>query len=351
MKAQTYYRCKNCSGIKAKDAGKPLSSCPDCGREDFQVLVPVDDEMKTDPLSGRKKAALTALVAFAGIASVTVFLLFGQLLQGYMTFDARREATEKTHESLTTKIQAQEATLSTLTKKAAEEIAQATANVRVIETSANAAKAELAEAETAVHRERLTLSNETIRVAGIRTELAELEKDRNILTRKVDALAAEEARLSVAVEAAMTRTNRLAFQLAATEKAQASANTELLKSQTALDLANAARDKAKEQTEAQTARLTTLATRKEALESDIRDRERTQATLDAAITELKKQHGITLTEATKTRAALDTLNSARDKAREDTETLSARAAILKADVAALERTKTDAEKAKGVTGK
>lgn len=434
MKAQSYYRCENCGKIAARDAGKCMSSCPDCGNGNLKILVPVDDETKGDPLSRCKKNALATLIGLAGLASVAVFLLFGRLLQGYMTFDAGREATERAHERLSADIQVQEARLSSLTRRIAEaeerkatlaeaearfvvltnqtslaeternrlletlttanielasvtgtvaglrveigalkreksglmeaadlerkelekreaEVQKASEMVRQIEALATSAKAELAETQKALHHERLAVSNETAKVAGVRTEVAGLEDDLNRLRAKVDVLTAEDARLAAAVDSAVSRTNRLAFGVANAEKANASAVAELVKAQASLDAVNAVRDKTREEAYALSARVESLAARKEALETHIHDMEITEAKLVAAVSEIKKQQVAAIPEAAKAQAALDALGVARDQAREEADAQSARAAALKFEVIALEKAKADAEKAKGVPEK
>lgn len=351
MKAQTHYRCKNCGRIETCEAGKQLSSCPDCGSGSLQILVPVNSEKEANSLSVRTKASLAALIGFAGVASIIVFLLFGRLLQEYITFDAGREAAEKARERLSTEIQAQEATLTSLNKKAAEELTRASENARQVEASANSAKATVLEAENALQRTRFALSNETARVAGVRTELAGLEDDRSRLRQKVEGLTAEEARLSAAVQAAVSFTNRLSGEVQLAAKAQATASADLIRIQTELDTATSARDKAREQLDEKVSRVSSAVARREALEAGIRDMEKTQAAMEAAITELKRQNNVALAETAKTRAAVDALNTARDKAREEADAQSARAATLKAEVIALEQTKADAEKLKGVPGK
>ena len=434
MKTQSYYRCYNCGKIFTRDSGSLLSCCPDCGNGNLKVLVPVDDEMKGDPLSGRKKIALAGLIGLAGFASVTVFLLFGRLLQGYMTFDAGREAAGKAHERLAAEILVQEARLSSLKVKMAEsesrestlliieerfvaltnkislaenernkvletlktsniELACVTGTVaglnfeigvlkrdknglmeavdlerkkmdkaetevqkesemlRQTEVSATSAKAALAETQKTLQLERLALSNETVKIAGIRAKRADLEDDLDRFRKKVEARTAEDARLAAVIDDAVSRTNRLAFGVADAEKAKTSAVSELVKAQSALDAMNAARDKAREEADAQSARLALLAARKEAIDTDIRDMEKTKGTLDATILELKKQRAATIPELAKTQAALDTLNISRDKAREESDTQSARAAALKVEVSALEKAKAAIEKEKGVSKK
>ncbi len=351
MKAQSYFRCENCGKIAATDLGNRLAACSDCGSENLKILVPVDDEAKVDPLSDRKKTAMAVLIGLAGIAAVTVFLLFGRLLQDYIAFDAKRETAEKAHERLATEIQAKEATLATLSKKASEELLQVSENAKHIETTASFAKAALVETEAALHRTRMALSNETAKVIGAQTQLDRLEEEWNRIRKKVDALAAEEAQLVATVGAAMTRTNRLVSDVAAAEKAQTSANAELAKALTTLDTAYAARDKVREEAQALAVRVRTLAERQEALEEDIRDKQKVQTGLEASIAELKNQHGNFLSEMNKARAALDSLIASRDKTREEADTQSARLAVLKAEVATLEKAKAGAEKVKGELGR
>jgi chromosome segregation protein len=399
-----------------------------------KILIPVDDETKGDPLSGRKKTALATLIGLAGFSSVAVFLLFGRLLQGYMTFDAGREVTERAHERLSADIKVQEASLSSLISRIAEaeerkasfaetearfvvltnqtslaeternrllealttankelasvtgtvaglrveidarkreksrlmedadlkqeelekrdaEVKKASEMMRQIGAEATSAKAALAETQKALQQEQLVLSNETTKVAGVRTEVAGLEVDLNRLRAKVDALAAEDARLAAAIDSAVSRTNRLAFGEAEAEKAYTSAVAELVKTQAALDAANAARDRSREVADSQSARVAALEARKEVLGSNIQDMEKNEARLIAALAELKKQQTAAIAEAAKAQAALDTLSALRDKAREEADAQSARAAALKAEAIALEKAKADVEKARGVPEK
>ena len=351
MKTRTYYRCKNCDKITAKESGERLVSCLDCGSNSLQVLVPVSDDVKADPLSGGKKSALLVFIGLAGISSIAVFLIFGRLLQGYLVFDATREANERAQQRLAAEIQTQEAAITSLSKKAAEEVTQASERTRQLESAANSAKAALLEAENALHRAQLTFSNETSRVSGVQTEMAELEGERAKLRKKVDALGAEDAAISAAIAAAASRTNRLASEVAAAMLAQTSASADLAKVLTALDRANADRDKAKDQWETQLARVAALGARRQALEVEISDREKTQAILDASIAELKKQSAAALAETTRARAGLDTINTARDKAREEADAQSARSSILKAQLSALEKAKAEVDNGKGALGK
>lgn len=351
MNTQTYYRCGNCENIAAKDAGDRHNMCADCGSVDLKVLVSVDEDSKGDPLSDLKKKALATLVGLVVVAVVSVFLIFGRLLQGYIEYDTNHEVAEKANGRLVKEIQGKEATLELLAKKAIEEKAQIVENARQTESAASSAKAILAETEDALQRTRVALTNSSAKAVGIRAELGNLEDESGRLRKRVDALGAEEAHFLVTLRAAATRTNRLAAEVATAEKAQVVANGELARAIGAVEVANTAREKAKEELGSILNRVTSLTVRREALEEEFRDKQKTQATLDASIAELKKQHSALLGETTKARAVLDSLLAERDKAHEEADVQSARAATLKAEVAGLERIKANAEKTKGEIGK
>jgi chromosome segregation ATPase/DNA-directed RNA polymerase subunit RPC12/RpoP len=351
MKAQTYYRCGNCGRIAAIDAGDRHTACTDCGSGNLKVLVPVDDDAHADPLSGRKKTALALVIGLVVVAVLAVFLIFGRLLQGYIEYNTKHQAAERASERLATEIEEKEATLVRLGKRATEEKALAIDGARQTEAAVSSAKATLGETENALHRTRVALTNETAKVLGIRVDLAQLEEERSQLRRRVDALAAEEAQLAAIARAAAVRTNRLAAEVAAAEKMQTAANGEMTRAVGAVETANAARDKAREQAETLLARVAALTARRESLEQEVLERQKLQGLLESSITEMKKQHSMLLSEASKVRAALDSLMADRDKAHHEADVQSARAAALKAEVAALERVRANPEKTKGEIGK
>lgn len=433
MKAQSYYWCGKCGLIAARDAGERLSGCPDCGNGNLKILIPVDDEAKSDPLSKRKKATLAALIGFAGVGAIAAFLLFGRLLQGYMTFAAGHEAAEKAHQRLSVEIKAQETSLSLLSRRIAEseqkkgtlaevesrhamltkgislieternqiretlqsaafelasvtgtvnglkveigaitrernslagnvaleamkrdkldtEVQKATETLRQAKAAGMLANIELEETQKTMQLERLALSNETVRVAGVRNKLAELDGELNRTRNQAYALAAEDARLTAVIDSAVSHTNRLAFVTSNAEKAKASAVVELAKIEAELDEINAkrdkARDKAREEADMHSARMASLAVRIEALDAHILEMEKIEAKFAATIPELKKQQVTDIMESAKVQAALDRLKAERDKAREEADTQSARVVALKIELASLQTIKADTEKAK-----
>ena len=350
MKTQSYYRCENCGKIVAKDSGTLLNSCPDCGSEKISVLVPMDDEARIDPLSSRKKKGLAALIISTGIAVVTVFLIFGRLLQEYIEFDASRMGFEKANQRLALEIQEKEATLTVLLKKAQDEKLQASENVKQIEASSTIQKLVLEETESALQRALASLSNQTSKVSGKQIELSNLEDERNRLRKKTDNLTAEEAVLSATINDALSRTNQILSEVVAANRMRISAIAELTKITTELEATKKSQEKTKEQMETLLARVAVLSARKDSLEEDIQGKQKMQAALDATIAEAKNQKASNLENEAKSRAVLDTLLTARDKAREEADIQSARAAKLKAEAINLENTKTNINKEnKGVT--
>jgi hypothetical protein len=324
-----------------------LNSCPDCGSEKISVLVPMDDEARIDPLSSRKKKALAALIISTGIVVVTVFLIFGSLLQEYIEFDASRMGFEKANQRLTLEIQEKEATLTVLSKKAQDEKLQASENVKQIEASSTIQKLET---ESALQRAIASLLNQTAKVSEKQIELSNLEDERNRLRKKIDNLTAEEAVLSATINDALSRTNQILSEVVAANRMRISAIAELTKITKELEATKKSQEKTKEQMETLLARVAVLSARKDSLEEDIQGKQKMQAALDATIAEAKNQKASNLENEAKSRAVLDTLLTARDKAREEADTQSARAAKLKAEAINLENTKTNINKEnKGVT--
>jgi DNA repair exonuclease SbcCD ATPase subunit/DNA-directed RNA polymerase subunit RPC12/RpoP len=317
MKAQSYYRCENCGKIAARDAGKVLSSCPDCGNGKLKILVPVDDEMKGDPLSGRKKIALAALIGFVGVALVSVFLIFGQLLHGYMTFEAGREIAEKANKRLAAEIQALEARKSTL--------ADTEARLVALTNQTSQAETERSRVLEALKTTNIELLSVTGTVEGVKVEVGALKREKNKLIENVDLQKEELKKREAEVQKASETVRQLEASAASAKIVQA-----------ALDALNKARDKAREEADAQSARVASLASRKDLLDTDIRDMEKTKGALDAAIAEQKKQQATKSAESAKVQAALDALNKTRET-------------VLNAEVSALEKAKADAEKKKGGT--
>lgn len=301
MKAQTYYCCQNCGKIGSVEVGKPQSSCMDCGSPALKLLVPVDSLEKVDPITRRQKTIFGIVVGLAGVGTIIVFLIFGSLLRGYLRGEETRDVTEKLHQALTEDIKRQETVLAELRKTAEEDRAVAG-----------------------------MFSSDAAKVSSARAELDVIEGERARIREAAGIVAARKEALDLEIREKEKEKAELLATLAELKRQGIETTSKVSEARALLDSLNAARDEAREDADAQSARaaatISALATRKDALDSEIREKETAHADLVATLAELKQQMSDALVKVSETRAVLVSLNAARDQAREEADAQSARAA-------------------------